>query len=254
MRSLENELRTEESYEFVKFMLILQGLKDCLNDIGIVNLIPVGSAVTKTIRRDSFMIDVILNFNQASIFAHLREQHENISEEQLSVRFAEIVKEIESLFRTRLAPRLCATDPTFGTAEYAAESQQYEITSQITEPLLAQICMFNLVSEQRLNARFFLQNITQVDTYFSIKHWFGMQRALSLYTGQSTTATDLNTLPNKRKVTEESLERLSQQHASLCHAKMQVTIKLLKQWRVKQDLCHVVYPEVIDSVLLMLLA
>lgn len=50
MRALESELRTEESYEFVKFMLALQGLKDKLNEIGIINLIPVGSAVTKSIR------------------------------------------------------------------------------------------------------------------------------------------------------------------------------------------------------------
>ena len=63
MRVLENELRVEESYEFVRFMLVLQSLKDRLNDIGIINLIPVGSAVTKTLRRDCFMVDVILNFN-----------------------------------------------------------------------------------------------------------------------------------------------------------------------------------------------
>ena len=81
MRALESELRTEESYEFVKFMLALQGLKEKLNEIGIINLIPVGSAVTKSIRRDCFMVDVILNFNQASLFPHLTEHNENISEE-----------------------------------------------------------------------------------------------------------------------------------------------------------------------------
>ena len=83
IRALENELRMEESYEFVRFMLVLQSLKERLNEIGIINLIPVGSAVTKTLRRDSFMVDVILNFNQASILSHLSEQNENISEEQL---------------------------------------------------------------------------------------------------------------------------------------------------------------------------
>ena len=81
IRALENDLRTEESYDFVKFMLVLQGLKDKLNEIGIINLIPVGSSVTKSIRRDCFMIDVILNFNQASLFPHLTEHNENISEE-----------------------------------------------------------------------------------------------------------------------------------------------------------------------------
>jgi hypothetical protein len=46
--------------------------------------------------------------------------------------------------------------------------------------------MFNLISEQKLNARFFIQNITQVDTYFSIKHWFSMQKALNDYSTAST--------------------------------------------------------------------
>ena len=36
-----------------------------MNEIGIINLIPVGSAVTKSIRRECFMVDVILNFNKA---------------------------------------------------------------------------------------------------------------------------------------------------------------------------------------------
>lgn len=106
MRALESELRTEESYEFVKFMLALQGLKDRLNEIGIINLIPVGSAVTKSIRRDCFMVDVILNFNQASLFPHLNEHTENISDEQLAVRFHEMVSQIEHLFRTALAPQI----------------------------------------------------------------------------------------------------------------------------------------------------
>lgn len=47
---------------------------------------------------------------------------------------------------------------------------------------------------------------------------------------------------------------LAQSHSALCFAKFQSILKLLKQWRVKQDLCHVVYPECLDSVLLMLLA
>lgn len=56
-------------------------MKDKLNEIGIINMIPVGSAVTKSMRRDQFMVDVILNFNQASLFPHLTEHNENISEE-----------------------------------------------------------------------------------------------------------------------------------------------------------------------------
>ena len=74
----------------------------------------------------------------------------------------------------------------------------YEISSQINGPLMAQICMFNMVSEQKLNARFFIQNITQVDTYFSIKHWYSMQRALGSYGGQpqQTMTTQLNSSPS----------------------------------------------------------
>ena len=32
--------------------------------MGLANLIPVGSAVTKTIRKEAFMIDIILNYNK----------------------------------------------------------------------------------------------------------------------------------------------------------------------------------------------
>ncbi len=67
LRSLECELRLEDSYDFVKFMLTLQGLKEGLLEIGIINLIPVGSAVTKSVRREQFMVDVILNFNKATV-------------------------------------------------------------------------------------------------------------------------------------------------------------------------------------------
>jgi hypothetical protein len=48
-------------------MFKLQQLRTKLTDMGIINLIPVGSAVTKSVRRTSFMIDIILNFNKASL-------------------------------------------------------------------------------------------------------------------------------------------------------------------------------------------
>jgi hypothetical protein len=116
--------------------------------------------------------------------------------------------------------------------------------------------MFNLVSEQKLNARFFVQNITQVDTYFSIKHWFGMQRALNLYTGSSETKSpfsyqDSSSIRNSAQNREAN--DLAKAHSATCFAKFQTVCKLLKQWRVKQELCHLVYPEVLDSVLLMIL-
>ena len=62
---------------------------------------------------------------------------------------------------------------------------------------MAQICMFNVLYEKKLNARFFIQNITKVDTYFSIKHWYSMQRALANYGGQPNQimTTQLDTSP-----------------------------------------------------------
>jgi hypothetical protein len=67
LRSMEWDLKMEDSYDFVKFMLALQTLKDPLAQLGIVNLIPVGSSVTKTIRKESYMLDIILNFNKAQV-------------------------------------------------------------------------------------------------------------------------------------------------------------------------------------------
>lgn len=59
------DLKMEDCYDFVKFMLTLQELKESLRQIGIANLIPVGSAVTKTIRKEAFMVDIILNYNKS---------------------------------------------------------------------------------------------------------------------------------------------------------------------------------------------
>jgi hypothetical protein len=50
-------------------MLKLQELKETLEHIGILNLIPVGSTINKIIRKDSFMIDIILNYNKPSLFS-----------------------------------------------------------------------------------------------------------------------------------------------------------------------------------------
>ena len=60
-------LKMEDQYDFVKFMIKLQELKEPFEQIGIINLIPVGSTVNKIVRRDSFMIDIILNFNKANL-------------------------------------------------------------------------------------------------------------------------------------------------------------------------------------------
>jgi hypothetical protein len=52
LRGLEMNLKMEDSYDFVKFMLTMTELKEKLKQVGIANLIPVGSSVTKTIRRE----------------------------------------------------------------------------------------------------------------------------------------------------------------------------------------------------------
>ena len=75
-------------------MLTLQQQKDKLNEIGIINLIPVGSAVTKSIRRECFMVDVILNFNKAFLIPPGAEV-EQIDEEQLQQSFGQMVLAIE---------------------------------------------------------------------------------------------------------------------------------------------------------------
>jgi hypothetical protein len=50
-------------------MLKIQELKLTFEQIGILNLIPVGSTVNKIVRRDSYMIDIILNYNKTSLMA-----------------------------------------------------------------------------------------------------------------------------------------------------------------------------------------
>ena len=66
-RSHELQLNFEDQYDFVKFLKRLQKLQPKLCEIGILNLIPIGSAVNKTIRKDSFCIDIILNYNRAKL-------------------------------------------------------------------------------------------------------------------------------------------------------------------------------------------
>lgn len=65
-RSHELQLNFEDQYDFVRFLKRLQELQPKLSEIGVLNLIPIGSAVTKTIRKDSFCMDIILNYNKSS--------------------------------------------------------------------------------------------------------------------------------------------------------------------------------------------
>jgi hypothetical protein len=46
----------------------MQELKEPFEQIGILNLIPVGSTVNKIVRKDNFMIDIILNYSKATLF------------------------------------------------------------------------------------------------------------------------------------------------------------------------------------------
>ena len=66
LRSHEIQLQLEDQYDFVKFMLKMQELKEAFESIGILNLIPVGSTVNKIVRRENFMVDIILNYNKTS--------------------------------------------------------------------------------------------------------------------------------------------------------------------------------------------
>ena len=67
LRSHEIQLALEDQYDFVKFMLRMQELKEQFEGIGILNLIPVGSTVNKIVRKDNFMIDIILNYNRTTL-------------------------------------------------------------------------------------------------------------------------------------------------------------------------------------------
>lgn len=67
LRSHEIQLQLEDQYDFVKFMLKIQELKMPFEQIGVLNLIPVGSTVNKIVRRDSYMIDIILNYNKTTL-------------------------------------------------------------------------------------------------------------------------------------------------------------------------------------------
>ena len=67
MKSIECMPSPEENYDFIKIVLKLNELKQQMLELGIMNLIPVGSAVTKTLRKDNLQIDIILNYNMATL-------------------------------------------------------------------------------------------------------------------------------------------------------------------------------------------
>ena len=48
-------------------MLKMQEFKEILEELGVINVIPVGSSVNKVVRKSNFLIDIILNFNKATL-------------------------------------------------------------------------------------------------------------------------------------------------------------------------------------------
>ena len=68
-------------------------MKDALKQIGISNLIPVGSAVTKTVRSGSMLLDIILNYNKQMLgqsghsVEHLTQQVSTLIAEKLGPEF-----------------------------------------------------------------------------------------------------------------------------------------------------------------------
>lgn len=83
----------EDQYDFVKFMLKMQELKEPFEAIGVLNLIPVGSTVNKIVRKDSFMIDIILNYNKAN---HISKTEAPSAEKEEQI-FQNLVERIRAL-------------------------------------------------------------------------------------------------------------------------------------------------------------
>lgn len=148
--------------------------------------------MTKTIRKEAFMVDIILNYNKSQV-----------------QDFAQLLSRTEQLVSQALN----------------RHEVEYLVQAQTSQDQAAQILVLHVNDDgTKLSARFFLQSITYVDTYYSIKHWFLMQKSLSLYA-------------------QDSIQQ----------AKYSTVLRLLKQWRTMKQLGSTIYPEVIDSVLLMLL-
>ena len=67
LRSIECTPTAEEIHDITKVSLKLTELQEQMEELGIVCQCPAGSAVTKTLRKDNLKLDVILNYNNASI-------------------------------------------------------------------------------------------------------------------------------------------------------------------------------------------
>ncbi len=72
----------------------MQELKEQFEGIGILNLIPVGSTVNKIVRKDNFMIDIILNYNKTTLLG--TEANKSINNSELQA-FEDLVNKIRVL-------------------------------------------------------------------------------------------------------------------------------------------------------------
>ncbi len=69
----------------------MQELKEQFEQVGILNLIPVGSTVNKIVRKDNFMIDIILNYNKSTLLKGIA------SEEEQLAGFTDLVERVREL-------------------------------------------------------------------------------------------------------------------------------------------------------------
>lgn len=66
----------EEMHDINKVLARLRELHEQLDELGIVNMFPVGSVITRSLRKDSLEVDVILNFSNASLIQE--EDHHDV--------------------------------------------------------------------------------------------------------------------------------------------------------------------------------
>ncbi|TNV82965.1 hypothetical protein FGO68_gene2765 [Halteria grandinella] len=206
-RCIEIQLSIEDQYDFVKFMLKMQEFKKELEGLGVINLIPVGSSVNKVVRKSNFLVDIILNFNQ-----------KNINDANDHKSFQEFAEKLRSLIDdefTRTGYFISSTQLYRTQQQQQGSLPVYSVTTEHKGPFCALINVTNNYDKKKLNARFFIQEISQLDTFYSIKHWNSMMQTMK---------DDI---------------------------KFSVVLRLLKQWRDHQGLQCVLYPEVLDSVLQM---
>ena len=97
MRTLELAPTPEEHHDVQKILLRLREMQEQLNELGIINLFPVGSVITKSLRKDNLKIDVILNFSNASLVQDFNLSCALTTAEQ-EKNFIDMVEYVQALF------------------------------------------------------------------------------------------------------------------------------------------------------------